>query len=84
MTIQWTHIGRMAKKAEDEKRKTVGWKKKAVWEMRENIGGEKKRHRENNVKRFFIDGRKAVDAGGRQRRAKQRYKEEKGGERGWH
>lgn len=42
MTIQWTHIGRMAKKAEDEKRKTVGWKKKAVWEMRENIGGEKK------------------------------------------
>lgn len=53
MTIQWTHIGRMAKKAEDEKRKTVGWKKKAVWEMGENIGGEKKRHRENNVKRFL-------------------------------
>lgn len=38
----------------------------------------KKSHRENNVKRFFIDGRKAVDAGGRQRRAKQRYKEERG------
>lgn len=45
--------------------------------MGENSEEEKKAKRKQ-CKEDFIDGRKAVDAGGRQSKSKQRYKEERG------
>lgn len=68
MTIQWTHTGRRGVEgAEDEKRKTAGWKKKAVRRkpVQEEEEGEETGQKKITWGSFFSMEAKTVDGGGR-------------------